>query len=184
MKKVAIAAVVVILAVVVGAYFYFSDKEFVVRINESNIRQKLDEKLPLTKTYLFIIQVTLENPRVNLKNGSNRVNAGLDVILNVTIGKNPKPLSGTVDASGGIKYVSEKGEFYLINPIIENLEIQGIPPKYMDKANEALTKALAEYYSKNPIYTLRATDAKQVAARMILKNVIVENQELVVTLGI
>lgn len=184
MKKVAIAAVIVILAVVVGAYFYFSGKEYVVRIPESDIRQKLDEKLPLTKTYLFIIQVTLDNPRVNLKNGSNRVNAGLDIVLNVTIEKNPKPLGGTVDASGGINYVPGKGEFYLTNPIIENIEIQGIPTKYMDKVNEALTKALAEYYSKNPVYTLRATDAKQVAARTVLKNVIVENKEMVVTLGI
>ncbi|MCP4978453.1 MAG: DUF1439 domain-containing protein [Maribacter sp.] len=184
MKKVAIAAVIVILAVVVGTYFYFSGKEYVVRITESDIRQKLDEKLPITKTYLFIIQVTLENPRVNLINGSNRVNAGLDVIFNITIGKNPKPLGGTVDASGGINYVPEKGEFYLTNPIIEDFEIQGIPSKYMDKVNEALTKALAEYYSKNPFYTLRATDAKQAAARMVLKNVIVEDKELVVTLGI
>lgn len=184
MKKVAIAAVIVILSIVAVAYFYFSGKEYVVRIPESNIRQKLEEKLPLTKTYLFIIQVTLKNPRVNLKNGSKRVNAGLDVVLNVAIGKNPKPLGGTVDASGGIDYLFEKGEFYLTNPIIENFEIQGIPSKYMDKVNEALTKALAEYYSKNPVYTLRATEAKQVAARMVLRNVIVENKEMVVTLGI
>lgn len=184
MKKVAITAVIVILAVVAGTYFYFSGKEYVVRISESDIKQKLDEKLPLTKTYLFIIQVTLENPKVNLKNGSNRVNAGLDVVLNVTIEKNPKPLGGTVDASGGIKYVSEKGEFYLTNPIIEDFEIQGIPAKYMSNVNKALTKALAEYYSNNPVYTLRGRDAKQVAARMVLKNVTVENKEMVVTLGI
>jgi len=184
MNKLAIAAVIVILAIVAGTYFYFSGKEYVVRITEPDIKQKLNEKLPLTKSYLFIIQVTLANPRVHLKDGTNRVNAGLDVILNVTIGKNPKPLGGTVDASGGISYVPEKGELYLTDPIIENLEIQGIPTKYMDKVNKALTKALAEYYRDNPVYTLRSTDAKQAAARMVLKNVIVENRELVVTLGI
>ncbi len=184
MKKVAIAAVLVILALVAGTYYYFSGKEYVVRITESDIKEKLAEKLPLTKTYLFIIQVTLESPRVHLENGANRVNAGLDVVLNITLEKSPKPLGGKVDASGGISYVSEKGEFYLTDPIIENFEIQGVPTKYMDKVNKALTKALAEYYNENPVYTLRSTDVKQAATRMVLKKVIVESGELVVTLGI
>ncbi len=43
---------------------------------------------------------------------------------------------------------------------------------------------MAKYYEENPIYTLRVTDAKQAAARMVLKDVIIENKELVVTLGI
>ena len=178
------SAATILIAVAVGVYFYFSGKEYVVRISESEIQEKLQEKLPLMKTYYFIIQVTLDNPRVHLENGSNRVGAGLDVVFNITLNKNPKPLGGTVDVSGGILYSAEKGQFFLTNPVIENLEVQGIPQDYTDKANKALTKALAEYYEKHPIYTLRATDAKQAAARMVLKDVIIENRELVVTLGI
>jgi len=183
MKKVAIAFAILI-ALLAGTYYYFSGKEYVVRISESDIQDKLEEKLPLTKTYLFIIQVTLNNPRVNLKNGSNKVGAGLDVVFNITLNKNPKPLGGTVDVSGGVRYLSEKGQFFLTNPAIESLTVQGIDPKYTDKANKALTKALAEYYKNNPIYTLRVNDLKQAAAKMVLKDVVVENQELVITLGI
>ncbi|MDH3974548.1 MAG: DUF1439 domain-containing protein [Deltaproteobacteria bacterium] len=153
-------------------------------MSESDIREKLDKKLPLTKSYFFIIQITLQNPRILLENGTKRVNAGLDVLLNIKIDKNPKPLGGSVDVSGGVRYLAEKGEFYLTDPVIESLGVQGIPDKYMQKVNKALTKALAKYYDENPIYTLNLGDGKQAVARMVLKDVVVENKELVVTLGI
>lgn len=183
MNKKVLVVVTIVVMLMAGMYFYFSGKEYTVRISESEIREKLDEKLPITKSYFFIIQITLENPRILLENGTKRVNVGLDLLLNITVGKNPKPLDGTVDVSGGVKYENEKGEFFLTNPVIENLGIQGIPDQYLSKVNSALTKALAKYYQDNPIYTLRLTDGKQAAIHMILKDVVIENKELVITLG-
>lgn len=184
MKKFAIAIAVLLVLLIVGGYLYFSGKEYVLRFSEAQIQETLAQKLPMTKTYLFIIQVTLDSPRVILENGSNRVNAGLDVSLNVTVDNNPEPLGGSIDVSGGVRYDSEEGQFFLTDPVIENLQVQGISPAYTEKANDALTKALAEYYSERPIYSLSDFDAKQVAVQMVLKDVIVENKELVVTLGI
>ena len=184
MKKAAIISSIAILSLLVGAYVYFAGKEYVYRFSESQIQESLQEKLPLTNTYFFIIQVSLKNPRVQLENGSNRVNAGLDVEFNITVNNNPNPLGGSVDASGGIRYVSEEGQFLLTDPVIERMSVQGISQEYLEKANSARTKALADYYSKHPIYTLSTLDAKQTAARMVLKNVVVENRELVITLGI
>ena len=62
--------------------------------------------------------------------------------------------------------------------------MQGLDSTYTDKANKALSKALAEYYKKHPIYSLSKIDAKQAIAKMILKDVIIENQHLVIKLGI
>lgn len=184
MKKGAIIVGVVLLVVVASAYFYFAGKEYVIRFSESDIQSTLEKSLPITKTYLFIIQVTLKNPRVQLENGASRVNAGLDVVFNITVGQNHEPLGGSVDVSGGVSYTSETGEFFLTDPIIEQLQIQGVSDLYIEKINSALSKALSEYYSDNPIYTLNTLDAKQATVRFVLKNVIVENQELVITLGV
>ena len=101
MKKIAIIVGVLVLVSAIGAYFYFAGKEYELRFTESKIEEMLASKLPLTKTYLFIIQVTLDNPRVMLENGSNRVNAGMDVSLNITINNNADPLGGSIDVSGG-----------------------------------------------------------------------------------
>jgi hypothetical protein len=184
LKKGALIAVVIFVVLVAGTIFYFAGKEYVFRFSESEIQETLEKNLPLTKTYLFIIEVTLKTPRVQLENGSNRVNAGLDIELNITVDQNSKPLGGSIDVSGGVRYASDTGQFFLTDPNIEQLQIQGLSDEYADKANRALTKALAEYYSEHPIYKLSANDAKQLAVRMVLKNVIVENRELVITLGL
>ncbi len=184
MNKITIVTIVVLITLLAGIYYYFSGKEYVIQLSETDIQSKLEEKLPLTKSYFFIIQITLDNPRVHLENGSDMVSVGLDVVFNITLNKSPKPIGGTLDVSGGVLYLAEKGEFYLTNPIIDNLTVQGIAQKYVDKANRALSKALAEYYKNNPIYTLHVTDMKQAVAKLALKDVVVQNKQLVITLGI
>ena len=173
-----------IITAIGGLFFYYSEKEYIFRFSESQIQEKLSTKLPLTKTYLLIFRVTLNNPRVNLTNNSKRIGAGLDVSLNIKIGNETKPLGGTIDISGGVKYLPERGEFFLTDPIVEHIAIQGIPENYSEKVNLILTKVLAEYYADHPIYSLRATDIKQAVAKLILKNTVIENHELVVTLGL
>jgi hypothetical protein len=184
MKKTIPVVVISILLLLGGLYYYYSGKGVVVRISEPEIISQLNKKLPLTKTYFFIIEVTLKNPRVTLVEGSSRVKAGIDVVLNIKVNHHKKPLGGTLDVSSGVKYVSDSGEFYLTDPIVESLGVQGIPEKHMDKVNKALSKMVQKYYEEHPIYTLRATDLKKSVARMVLKNVVVEDRHLVISLGL
>ena len=184
MKRGLAALALVLVVAAASAYYYFSGQEYVFRFTEAQLQQRLEESLPITRSYLLIFQVTLDNPRVLLTDGSNRVRAGLDIVLNATIGGESRPLGGTIDVEGGIKYVPAQGQFFLTDPAIERLELQGVPPKYADSARAAMTKAIAEYYSTHPIYSLKATDVNQAAARLMLKDVIVERQTLVLTLGV
>ena len=169
---------------IIGLYFYFNDREYIVTIPEQTMREKLNEKLPLSKTYLFIFDVVLDNPRISLDSQSNRIGVGLDVLLNIRINDNEKPLGGSVDVSGTIKYLPEEGAFYLTQPDIENLLIEGLSEKYKSKASTVIEKALTNFYSSRPIYTLKSSDAKQIAAKMVLKNLVVKEKNVVVTLGI
>ena len=182
--RIAAIALVLLLAAGAGAYIYFSGKEYSFSFSEQQLQEKLAKKLPFTKTYLILFEVTLDNPRVMLPEGASRVRAGLDVTLNIQIGKEPKPLGGSVDASGSIAYLPDEGAFYLADPLIEALSVQGIPDKYSAKVNSVLTKALTRYYAERPVYTLKETNVKQAAARLVLKGVIVEDGELLVTLGL
>ena len=87
MKKLVLLTGIVLMLLVVGSYYYFSGKVYVIRLTEPQLKIKLEDKLPITKTYFFIIQVTLDNPRVHLVNGSNRVSAGMDVEFNIKLNK-------------------------------------------------------------------------------------------------
>ena len=184
MRNRIIGIAAVLLLILIGAYIFFSGKEYIVRISESQIKAAMEQKLPLTKTYLFIIDVTLENPRVELRDGSSRIAGGMDVELNIRINENPEPLGGSIDLSGGVSYVSDGGHFFLIDPVVDNFSIQGLAENIKPKVNKAIEKSLSEYFSKNPIYTLKKADLKQAAAYAVLKNVSVEGKELVISLGI
>jgi hypothetical protein len=167
-----------------GAYYFLYGKKFVYRFTAAELQEALSARLPIERTYLFVIQVTLDHPRVVLIEGSDRVNAGLDVALNIRLGDSAVRLTGSVDASGGIRYERSEGKFYLTSPAIEQLRLQGVPEKYASRASSALSQALGEYYATHPIYTLNTFDAKHAAAKLTLKSVVVEHQQLVVTLGI
>lgn len=172
------------IVVIAAAYFYFSDREYVITIPEAEIAEKLNQKLPMEKTYLLVFKVTLDNPRVDLIAGSNRINLGLDIQLNIHINGDSKPLGGKIDASGSLQYKPEDGAFYLVDPVIENLTLQGVPEKHIDKTSKVIQQALVHFYSTRPVYKLKRSDIKQSFTRLVLKKLEVQNEVVVVTLGI
>ncbi len=167
-----------------GVFYFLKGKSFVVRLSEAQLREKLEAKLPLTKTYFLFFQITLRHLRVTLVEGSDRVKAGLDVELNMRLGNASKALGGSVDVSGGIQYNAAQGELFMTHPVIEQTAVQGVPEKYAPMLNEALSKAIGEYCAERPLYALRATDTKQAIAKLVLKDVVVQDRHLVITLGI
>lgn len=167
-----------------GGVLVASQNNYEYRFTETQLQEKLGERLPLTKTYLFIFDVTLDQPRVDLVEGSDRVAAGVDVLLNIKIGGGGVPLVGAVDVSGAIDYEPDTGEFFLTDPVIDSLRIQGVPDRYADQSRGVIESALSEYYEARPIYTLEGTDAAKMAGRLLLKDVTVKDEELIVTLGL
>ena len=184
MKKIVIMGTLILCVVVGAAYWYFSGKDFFIYVAEAQLQEKLNAKLPVTKTYLLIFKITLENPKMQLINGSNKVLMGLDVVLNLNVAGEAKPLDGKIEVSGGVAYLPGNAQFFLVDPVVENLSVQGIPKRHEEKVRLALSKALATYYAEHPLYQLKTSDTKQAAAKLILKSVVVENQQLVLKMGI
>lgn len=178
-----VLGIIAIVGLGAGAFLFLFEKDFVFRFSETDLRERVDDSLPWSERYLFIFEVTVDNPRVDLIDGSDRVAGGVDLLLNIDFGGNAVPLTGAVDVVGGVQYQSEGGEFYLIDPEIENIRIQGVPDRFSNQANAAISMALTEFYRTRPIYSLDDTDASHLAARLVLKDVVVEDEHLVVTLG-
>ena len=167
-----------------GAYFLFKDNTVTLKFTEPELRQKLEEKMPFSEDYLFIFNVTLENPRIDLIEGSDRVAGGLDAVLNIAIGDSDVPINGALDVSGAMRYAPEEGAFYLTDPRIETVQLRGVPDGFANRANNALSEALREFYRERPIYVLSEEDMRQRTAKMVLRDVIVKDETLHVTLGL
>lgn len=183
MNKKLIAIVMLFTMNIFGVYWYFSHQDYQLRISAEQIKEKLSERLPLTKSYLVIFQLTLDHPRVVLEPGSNRIAIGLDATL-MTQGNAAKSLSGTIDVSSGIKYIAQEGAFFLTEPRIDKIDIQGLSGKYMTKLHMFLEGVMAEYYQTHPVYKLNASETKQATARRVLKDIVVDGREVVIKLGL
>lgn len=175
-------ALVIILAVGVTALLMFQSESVEIRLSEDDLLSAVSRKLPFERTYLHIFDVTLERPRISLVDGSERIGIGLDASIEAKLGGKP-PVKGSADASGAVRYEADQGAFYIVDPEIEALAIDGLPPAYVERVDSALTKAFKVFFETRPIYTLKETDTKQAAARIVLKNVAVDKGELVLTLG-
>ena len=182
--RVVLLTMLLIAAAIASVCYYFYGREYVYQFTEAQLRQALSKRLPFTKSYLLFFQITLDHPRITLVNGSDRVQAALDIILNVRVGQELLPLGGSVDASGGVRYDPNAAQLFLTQPKIEHLELQGVPEQYASRVASALSEALGTYYADHAIYTLNSLDSKELAARLVLKSVTVKEQCLVVTLGV
>jgi hypothetical protein len=183
MKKIALFGALILASILVAGCLYLPERDLSLHFTETQLQDKLNAKLPAPKTYLTIFNITLENAKVHLRNGSNKISIGLDVVLNLKGQGAYPPLVGKIEVSAGVAYVPETAQFFLVEPIMDSLSMQGIPKIYAEKVTSALSKALAAYYAEHPVYQLKSTDYKQAAARFVLKSVDVENQELVLKLG-
>ena len=184
MRRIVSIAVFGLMILIGGAFLFLKDKTYLLTFTEPELRDRLEDQLPFTETYLFIFQVTLKNPRIDLVSGSDRIAGGLDVVLNLKLGDSETPLGGGVDVSGGLKYLPSEGAFYLDDPVIEQVNIQGLTPSLTNRANQALSSALSQFYRERPIYRLSESDIRQSAAKVVLREVIVKDEVLHVTLGL
>lgn len=179
------AAVVVMLLVIgAGVLWYSASRTHVFRFSEGAIERVLQERAPVTRSYMRVFDVTVEKPRVDLVEESDRVAAGVDVALDIKIGDFAAPIYGAVDLSGAIDYRADEAAFYLTDPEIEALKIQGIPERYSDRAHGVIKLAIKEFYEERPLYALTGEETPKRAARLLLRDVVVKDEHLVITLGL
>jgi len=183
-KRVLIALGVALVLSAVGTWLYFRGEKYIVVITQKEIDTELRAKFPVTKAALILFSATYSNPKVTLLPGTNRIRIGIDTELDIKLPSQTKKLNGKITVTTSFSYDNETKQFFLADPVISKLEIQGIPPEYTDKVTGFLSENLSEYLQKFPIYRLKANDAKGAAIKLLLKDVQVTNQEVNITLGL
>lgn len=85
-RRTLFVACAVLLAVAAGAYYLTRGGTVVLSFTEAELQERAAALPPYTRTYLGVVQVTVENPRVSLVEGADRVRAGSDVEVGVGLG--------------------------------------------------------------------------------------------------
>ena len=173
------------LIIAAGAtFFLLKDKTFTLKFTEADIDARVAKQLPFEKDYLSIFNVKLDNPRVDLIDGTDQFGGGVDAIVTVRFMGREIMAAGGADFLSGVRYNSAEGAFYLTSPTITNLTLNGLPPTLTNRAKNAMSLALAEFYRDRPFYVLSQDDMRQQAAKTVLRDVEVKHEVLHITMGL
>ncbi len=159
-----------------------TSQEFIVSLTQSEIQEKLDEKFPIRKNYFAVLHLFFSKPQVVLREGSDRISFRLNALLDIVVTK--QQWKGTASITTGIRYDPESYSFYLDDPVLDSLEIQGVPIDYMDQVNKAAQSMTKERLRNCRVYTLKEDKLGQQAARWFLKDLVVRDGKLLITLGL
>ncbi|NRA39320.1 MAG: DUF1439 domain-containing protein [Planctomycetes bacterium] len=113
-----------------AAYLIFKGSEYTVIIEKEKIQEAINKKMPFEKTFYLVLKLTINETQIQLNEGSERLTISTAIDLAVNVGKKEKHFSGQVTASSELHYEPSHHQFYLQNPIIENIHIKGVPDKY------------------------------------------------------
>ena len=175
---------VIVVLIVVSAIFsaaMWMQKGVTLTISESELIQKIEEKFPLEKTHLMVLQVRYSDPVLEFLDGENRLRIGLTATPHILI--NGKEYSGSAVVTGRFRYVPKDGDVYLSDFSVESLKIgdtRGLGPKL----SSALALLLEDLYSKRPLYSLKNHSLKEATAKMLVKKVEIKDHNVVIHLGL
>ena len=156
--------------------------EVVIKITQEQIQKKLDLKFPISKRYLLLFELTLADPEVVLREGSDRVSFEVSALTNVLV--NGEDLRGRAQVTAGVRYEPQDGALLLVDPDVETVVITLLPEEYEDEVIVVAGLAAREYLNDYEIYRLDQTDFKQALAKLVVKGVEVREGVLRIRLGL
>jgi hypothetical protein len=149
-------------------------------ITEQAIQEKVAALMPIKKKKYFIT-IKISNPKIDLIKETDEIGILANIEAKAPGGIKGK---GEVKIKGTLEYAPEKGEFYFKDPTIISLVINNVSanimPKIQDIAQASLSKAMAVY----PVYKFKDNNFKHKLAKAVLKSLKVENEQLLLTLGV
>jgi len=180
MKKSLLFLLAGILVLALAGIFFLSRQTYVVELSQEELQEHLDKGFPLKKGVL-VFNLQLTDPKVTLRNGSDRINFSVNIGTNIRIeGITPE---GTAEVETSLRYVPEQGEFYMSQPDVV-LHLDDMRSEHLGKMNDIANVLLKEFAAQHPLYRLKEGDLKGSVARAVLKDVKVGDGALKIHLGL
>jgi hypothetical protein len=211
MKKIGIIVVVLLLLLGAVAFFLLKNKALRIEMTAQDIEKKLSEKFPTSKDILEgLLKLDLEQPKALFKPGQDRLHFVITAHLTLKKQKEsseepPKRgpfggegpfkkepplkkldgnLTGVIRFSTQLYYHPTDFQFKLKDPTVDGIEIENIPVKQIEQVSTAINKILLEKISENAVGDIREDIKKSEMARLLLKEMKIEEGKVVLLLGL
>lgn len=142
-------------------------------VTEEQIQTTLNDRLPFARQSQFMT-LTIQRADIDLLGNGSRVGMVNDFILTTTVGLQSR---GTITAEGDVRFDDGEDSFYIDNPQVIDVDIEGIPAMYRNSVINLAQQTLAPAISGQPVYTL-TDDGEQKLAKMLLKEMTISEDDV------
>lgn len=153
---------------------------YTLTLTEATLQNKVSVMMPMKKNKFFVT-VILSEPEIELIEGDNKI--GLFIHIEVIAVKGVRG-NGKVKLTGTLSYNADTSQFFFKNPMIEKLEIDRFPEKYVFSAKKILQLVAKNMLAVRPIYQLKDDKVKHKVAKSMLQSISVNNKKLLVELKV
>ncbi len=159
--------------------FSMTVQAYEVRLTEQQLQQQLDSQMPLTQSQ-GMVTLTLSNPKLDLLSSGNRLSLQTNALIVTSIGLQS---SGQLTIEGKIRYDKASYSFFIEEPVIRQLDIDGLAPALQPQLISLAQKALTPALTNQPVYTLSDQDMTEAMARMMLKSLTISDADVVLVMS-
>ncbi len=156
-----------------------NDLTMTITLSKDDLQRRLDRMFPVTREET-ITSVTLSQPAVLLKQGSDRI--GLRVRIDGLFAQEFKA-SGVAALDGKLRFNGKSGEFYLDDPQLRELTVQDAVPVYQEFLRHSAQVGLSELLAQQPVYVLGQMGESKRILGSELKGVTVEDGRVLLELA-
>jgi hypothetical protein len=149
-----------------------------VKVSRDKIQNLLEKKFPIEKDAV-VAKLSLHSPKVFFHGGNQ-----IGMRLRYDAGMFGKHAVGEVAFHGPPVYKPEEGAFYLAGLTIDEFTIDDDSLSHKEKLRGRVSSVLDKVIPHVPLYRLRPQDFKHKLAKLLLKQVRVEGEELILTMGL
>lgn len=149
-------------------------------LSQEALQDKLSAMMPIENTTLFFT-VTVFDPRIELLVDTDRI--GIFMQLKI---KGPGGLqaAGRGKMSGSVSYNAQEKAFYLHDPVVEHIAVDGVEEQVVAQAKQLLQIALSSTVLLTPIYRFDPSSEEFRFAQSNLQSVEVKDGKLLLTLDL
>jgi hypothetical protein len=166
---------------IVGGLVWLSTQTYEIMIPQSAIQSELDKKFPIEKSAMFVINFRIENPKVILREGSDRIRLTADINISSPIQDDAK---GKAEISGKVRFDKNTGQFFFSEAKIDKIDVEGSSGDIIQKFDSMASDAMGEFLENQPLYTLDTNDFRQAFFKATLKQIVIRDQNVVLRMGL
>lgn len=152
---------------------------YTMEITQAELQQQLETMMPIQHREA-LLSINLRNPLVGFVPETHKIS--LQSLVETTAFGNLQA-NAVIQLAGNIVYRADEGAFYLRNIEVLHLESTQIQQQHVTTVKRISTQALNQLLLEQPVYTLQDANTRERLAKAVLKDVTVQGNKLVLTLG-